>query len=105
MFDIGSRIRELRKISNMTSSELADKMSVSQSFISGLENNSKKCSMDNLFKLCEIFNIEPSDFFNEDSNAVVLTDELKSLLDSARNLSSKELEAIKQVINVFGERG
>lgn len=101
MFNIGNRIRELRKASNMTSSELADRMSISQSFISGLENNSKKCSMDNLFKLCEIFNIDPSDFFNEDSNAVVLTDDLKQLTESAKHLSDEQLSQLVEFLKTL----
>ena len=101
MFNIGNRIRELRKASNMTSSELADRMSISQSFISGLENNSKKCSMDNLFKLCEIFNIDPSDFFNEDSNAVVLTDDLKQLTESAKHLSDEQLSQMVEFLKTL----
>ncbi|WP_368490229.1 helix-turn-helix domain-containing protein [Clostridium sp. BJN0013] len=66
MFDIGTRIRELHKLNKLTTKELGYKMNVHQSFISGLENNIKKCSMDNLFKLCEIFNITLSEFFNDD---------------------------------------
>ncbi|APM37320.1 helix-turn-helix domain-containing protein [Clostridium kluyveri] len=101
MFDIGGRIRELRKLNKLTTKELGCKMDVHQSFISGLENNTKKCSMDNLFKLCNIFHITIPEFFNDDSEHVVLTSELKELLNSAKDLTPSQLEALKIFIDSF----
>lgn len=37
--DIGNRIQEIRKASNMTGKELAEKIDISPSFISAIENN------------------------------------------------------------------
>lgn len=99
MFNIGDRIRELRKLNKLTTKELGYKMNVHQSFISGLENNTKKCSTDNLFKLCEIFNITISEFFNDDnSDPIVLTSELKELLNSAKDLTPEQLELLSKFI-------
>lgn len=98
MFDIGGRIRELRKLNKLTTKELGYKMDVHQSFISGLENNTKKCSMDNLFKLCGIFHIPLSEFFNDNSEHIVLTPELKKLLNSAKDLTPKQLELLSKFI-------
>lgn len=103
MFDIGGRIRELRKLNKLTTKELGCKMDVHQSFISGLENNTKKCSMDNLFKLCEIFHITLSEFFNDNSEHIVLTSELKELLHSAKDLTPSQLEAIQSIIKAIKE--
>lgn len=91
MFDIGGRIRQLRKYHDMTSTELANRMNVSQSFISGLESGTKKSSIDNLIKICNIFDITLSDFFVSESSEI-LTRDLKELIQSARVLSPCQLQ-------------
>ncbi|WP_373845229.1 helix-turn-helix domain-containing protein [Clostridium sp.] len=101
MFNIGDRIRELRKLNKLTTKELGYKMNVHQSFISSLENNTKKCSMDNLFKLCEIFNITLSEFFNDDSEHIVLTSGLKDLINGAKNLTPEQLEKLNEFLKTF----
>lgn len=101
MFDIGSRIREIRKSLNMTTTELAEKLDVSQSFISGLENNTKKCSMDNLFKICEIFGVTLSQFFDDNPRSIILTSELKELITNAKNLTPEQLQKLNDFIKVL----
>jgi len=55
--------------------------------------------MNNLFKLCEIFNITISQFFNDDNlDHVILTSELKELLNSAKDLTPEQLELLSKFI-------
>ncbi|QEK12623.1 helix-turn-helix transcriptional regulator [Crassaminicella thermophila] len=99
MLNIGLKIRELRKSLGMTSSQLASKIGVAQSFISGIENGSKKCSLENLYKICSVLNISLSEFFSDSSDA--LSDDLRELLDSAKGLSPEQIKAFTEVFKTI----
>ena len=48
---IGNKIYQLRRSINMTQQELADKIGISVTFLSEIENGRKSMSVDTLFKL------------------------------------------------------
>ena len=55
---IGKNIRKLRKLNNLTMSQLAEKCNISQSYISDLENgNVKKPSIDKIYKIAEVLGV------------------------------------------------
>ena len=97
--NISYRIKQLRQMNNIKSNELASLIGVTPVFLSYLEKGTKKPSIDTLEKICTALNITLSDFFNDGSNAVTLTTELKELLESARGLSSEQIELLKNVAN------
>jgi len=92
MINIGSRIKEIRKSKNITASMLADQIGVAQSFISGIENGNKKCSLETLDSICTCLDISLAGFFRED--APELEPELKRLLAASKNLTSQQRELI-----------
>ncbi|SHH54180.1 Transcriptional regulator, contains XRE-family HTH domain [Caloranaerobacter azorensis DSM 13643] len=101
MFDIGARIREIRKNNNMTMTELAKKVGLTQPQLSRIENNINMVQLDTLEKICEVFNMSLSEFFkDQNSNNVSLDDVVKEL----QNLTPSQLEAIKIVAKAFNER-
>lgn len=53
--NIGNRIRLLREGKGLTQGELAEKLHVTQSFISLVENRNKNLSMRKFLELAEIF--------------------------------------------------
>lgn len=53
--NIGNRIRLLREGKGLTQGELAEKLHVTQSFISLVENKNKNLSMRKFLELAEIF--------------------------------------------------
>lgn len=53
--NIGNRIRLLREGKGLTQGELAEKLHVTQSFISVVENKNKNLSMRKFLELAEIF--------------------------------------------------
>ncbi|MGX8852828.1 helix-turn-helix domain-containing protein [Amedibacillus sp. YH-ame10] len=63
---IGSKIREIRMQHHMSQADLARKLNVSDSIISGYERGVRTPSMDILIKLKNIFNVDVSFFFNEE---------------------------------------
>ena len=64
MFDVGNRIHELRKSKNIKSVVLAQACGFSQGFLSTIENNNKKCSLENLEKICNALEISLTEFFS-----------------------------------------
>lgn len=68
--DIGNRIQEIRKASNMTAKELSKRIEVSPSFISAVENNDSKLSLKTLSRICDALGVTLAAFFNEETNVV-----------------------------------
>lgn len=68
--DIGNRIQEIRKASNMTAKELSERIDVSPSFISAVENNASKLSLATLTRICHALGVTLAAFFNKDASAV-----------------------------------
>ena len=63
--EIGSRLRELRKERGLTQAELARQIGIQQSDLSRMEKGEYRVSLDNLFKILGIFDLDLADFFGE----------------------------------------
>lgn len=59
----GLRLRELRKKSKLTQSELAEKIGLSTNFIGMVERGERNTSVDKIFKLSCAFNLSLAEFF------------------------------------------
>ena len=70
---VGAKIRQLRKERNVTQAELAQKIGVQQSDLCRMENGEYKVSLETLFNILSLFEINIAEFFK---------DVLKALLDS-----------------------
>lgn len=68
--EYGTRIRELRKAQNITSKSLSKKINVAPSFVSAIEHNSTKLSLDTLNKICHALHITLQEFFMEDVTTI-----------------------------------
>lgn len=104
MINIGKRIIELRKLHKISQNKLAISLNVAAATINKIEKGTAKPSIDLLVKICEFFSITLSEFFNDDnSEHIVLTSELKELLNSAKDLTPSQLEAIQSIIKAIKE--
>ncbi len=63
--DVGKRIKELRTRSGMSQKELADKVGLTPSFISQLENNQIAPSLSSFIQICDALGVSLSDTLNE----------------------------------------
>lgn len=52
--NIGENLRLLRTEKNITQTEIAEKLGITQVFISRVENNTKKLSVEQVFELSKI---------------------------------------------------
>jgi len=66
---VGSRIRSLRKDRALTQADLAHRIGIQQSDLCRMENGEYKVSLETLFKILSIFEMNIADFFNEDAGA------------------------------------
>jgi transcriptional regulator with XRE-family HTH domain len=82
---VGSKIRELRKSHQLTQSELATRIGVQQSDLCRMETGEYRVSLDTLFKILSIFQLNIGEFFQEESPAALSEDE-RAVLHMFRQL-------------------
>lgn len=68
--ELGNRIQNLRNINKMTAKELAERIDVSPSFVSSIENNATKVSLSTLAKICDALGVSLAEFFNPENSAL-----------------------------------
>jgi transcriptional regulator with XRE-family HTH domain len=66
---IGSRLRHLRKERGLTQAELARQIGIQQSDLSRMEKGEYRVSLDNLFKILGVFDLDLADFFDDRKTA------------------------------------
>lgn len=64
---VGDRIRILRKDRNLTQAELATSIGIQQSDLCRMENGEYKVSLETLFKILSIFQMNIAEFFHEET--------------------------------------
>ncbi len=69
---IGSRLRRLRKERHLTQAELARQIGIQQSDLSRMEKGEYRVSLDNLFKILGVFDLQISEFFGEQAGRPAL---------------------------------
>lgn len=99
--NIGQRLRLLRKGASMTTQELADKVNVSQSYISRFENNRAVPDVDMLAQILEALGTDLATFFSHDSKN--LSDDLVKLMNTAKSLSKEERIKLNEFLEIIKE--
>lgn len=98
--NIGEKLRMLRKSKGYTTQQLADKVNVSQSYISRFENGRAIPDIDMLEKILQALDSKLSIFFAEDfrdmsEDLLQLIDTLKTLNPEARIKLNEFLKLLK----------
>ncbi|NBI07619.1 helix-turn-helix domain-containing protein [Senegalia massiliensis] len=110
MFNVGKRIKELRKKMNIEGKELAKELDISPSYLSKLESNIRPTSVEKIEKICEISNISLSDFFNTNQESkieldiaenIYLNPKLNELFTELQYMDEDKLELILKLIKNF----
>lgn len=81
---IGPRIQRFRKDKNMTAEELSEKLGVSTSHISQIEQGCRKMSVDLMYRMMEVFHVDANTLlaipdFGSDGSDVSIDEELFEL--------------------------
>lgn len=99
---VGRRIRELRKDHQLTQAELAAKVGIQQSDLCRMETGEYKVSLETLFRILEIFEMNVGEFFHEAPPGQLTRAEF-DLLQSYRNLPPAARDEVRHFIK-FIER-
>ena len=68
---VGSRIRALRKDRDLTQADLASRIGIQQSDLCRMENGEYKVSLETLFRILSVFEMNIAEFFHEDLTGMV----------------------------------
>lgn len=60
-------LKELRKKNNVSQKQIAEKLNVTISYYSQLENKKKRLYYDTAIKIADIFNMQPDEIFYSDT--------------------------------------
>jgi len=92
--NVGLRVKQLRKMRNMTTKELSALCGVSQSTISKLENGNRIPDIPIIEKICDALNITLLDFFMTEKISESLSESLIELVYIAKNLDENQLKKL-----------
>lgn len=103
--DVGNRIKQVRKDQNLSQADLAEKMNVSTSYISDVENGKINFSLDTLMRLTEALQVS-ADWLLQTNIPTVkeiqsseISDILSDCSSSESQLLIKMLKEMKQTIH------
>ncbi|TPG86841.1 XRE family transcriptional regulator [Brevibacillus laterosporus] len=99
---IGEKLRTLRKSMNLSTAELANQISISQSYYSRFENNKAVPDIVLLSRILEALGTNMSDFFSDQSNE--LPSDLLQLIETAKKLTPEERKKVIDMLQTFLRR-
>ncbi|MCX7724918.1 MAG: helix-turn-helix domain-containing protein, partial [Thermodesulfovibrio sp.] len=79
--DLGSKLKKIRILKNMSQKELAEKVNLTAGFISQMENNQIVPSLTSFLQICEALGIKPSEILDEkekEEDFIIRKEEIKS---------------------------
>ncbi len=98
---IGDQLRTLRKAKNLTTQQLADRINISQSYISRFENNRAIPDIDMLDRILKALDTTLSTFFSEDFKD--MPDDLVQLIDTIKTLSPEARIKLNNFLMIMKE--
>ena len=90
---VGSRIRALRKDRDLTQADLAGRIGIQQSDLCRMENGEYKVSLETLFRILSVFEMNIAEFFHEDVPGAI-RDRDAEILRQYHRLSPRSQEEI-----------
>jgi|SRR5699024_4107253 len=99
--NIGAKLKMLRKAKGFTTQEVANKVNVSQSYISRFENGRAIPDIDMLEKILAVLETNLSTFFSEDFQEV--SEDLFQLIDTVKTLSPEARVKLNEFLKIMKE--
>lgn len=91
VYDLGFRLRDLRKKKNLSQIQVARKLSLTRASISGYENNLASPSIDVLVKLALLYGVTTDYILGLDNRKIIVLDDL----------SEKQTDTIEEVVSIL----
>ena len=102
----GENLYSLRKSSKMSQENLAEKVGVSRQSVSKWENGESYPEMDNIMKLCNIFNCKINDLVHEDMSDIDSLDEnIKVSVVKLNQKQQKKMKGLSKALYVIARIG
>lgn len=73
--EINVLLKEIREDRDITTSEIAAYLNMSQSNYSRIENGRQKLTIDIFIQICEFLKVSPKSFFSDETLSITLTQE------------------------------
>lgn len=99
--DIGRRIKQIRLAKNIQSNELAEKIGITNVYLSYIEHGTKTPKLDTLQDICNALEVTLSEFFSSEEADIPL--EYQELLHNAKSLSPKQLASLNEFLKTLKE--
>lgn len=104
--NFGNKIRELRKLHNMSQEDLSDALDINTSSLSAIETGKSFASCSTISRLCEVFNLLPKELF--DFNSVVINSEQQDIIHEINSvlpeLDSEKLYYLNNIARMFANK-
>ncbi len=98
---VGLRIREIRESLNMTRAEFSEKCSISESFLTAVENGKKSVTSKTLYKICTAIDIS-ADYFIRGNREGFEIDTILELLHSLdKDCRESALKILREYVNII----
>ncbi len=101
IMNIGERLRFLRKSKNISIYKISKETGISQNHISGIELGKRQPTIDTLSRLAKPLGITLAELFNEDIEAVFLSENEKLLIENYRCLPDDKAIALLNLSNML----
>lgn len=99
--NIGERIREIRKSSDMKINQLAQIVGIDRVYLSDIERGKHTPSLKTLEAICSALNVSLSAFFAEEGQE--LEPELRRLMETAKKLTPEQRESLQKLMETMGK--
>ena len=101
--DVLKRIIQLRDERDWTNYRLSDEAGVPYVTLTNMFSRGTQPSIATLTALCEAFGISLAQFFNDEKDEILLSEEEKRLVLGFRTLSKKSKAAVKNLVDALGD--
>lgn len=92
---LGKRIRELRRASELTQEQLAERVGMSPKYLSNVERGRENVGLDKLFRIARALEVDTFELFNfqqrGELDLTAIREEIKRVVDAADEDSLKSL--------------
>lgn len=92
--EIGKRIREYRKLKNLSQEQLAEKINISTTHMSHIETGSTKLSLQVLVDIAKVLNVNTDDLIFEQKSQI-LVNRINNILSEC---NEEQIEVITNIV-------
>lgn len=98
--DFSARLTQLRIKKGVSARDMSLSLGQNPGYINNIENGKALPSMSLFFYICEYFNIEPKEFFDDSTND---PKELSEVINNLKQLDEKQFSSISFIIQSLAQ--